>query len=410
MVKRTTYNVSFVLRKNKRLRNDEIPLVVRITLNGSRAEFNAKFSVKPESWNSKKCMVTGSSSQARKINSYIEQLKISLYDSMRDLEERGVEISAENIKNNYLGLIEHKQKTLLSLYNEHNEKMNELIGRGYAFSTLQKHLTTVEHLKTFVQKKYKSEDMLIEKVNNEFVTEFEFYLKSEKNISNNTTIKYLKNLGKIIRSALNAGYIKRNPFEGVKYHTEEVERNFLDKSEIQLLIDKKFPNKRLEQIKDVFLFCCFTGLAFADVKALTTECLYTPNENEIWIKKKRQKTKKWFHLPLLPQAKAIIDKYAHHKIREKGLLLPVPTNQKMNAYLKEIADLTGINKNLTTHCARHTFATTVTLANGVSMESVSKMLGHSSILMTKLYARVLDETIDREMKGLENKLNDFASD
>lgn len=163
-------------------------------------------------------------------------------------------------------------------------------------------------------------------------------------------------------------------------------------------------NKRLDQVRDAFLFCCFTGLAFVDVKALTTDCLYTPNENEVWINKKRQKTKKWFHVPLLPQAKRIILKYEHHKVREKGVLIPVPTNQKMNAYLKEIADLCGIKKNLTTHCARHTFATTVTLANGVSMESVSKMLGHSSILMTRQYAKILDETIGKEMIQLEDKL------
>ena len=405
MIKKSTYNVSFVLRKDKSLRNGEIPLTVRITMNGIRAEFNSKFAVKPEIWNSKKCKADGNSAYSRKINSYIDQLKISLYNSINDLEDRGVEITPENIKNNYLGLIEYKQLTLFSLYEEHNQRMNSLIGKTYAFSTLQKHLTTVEHLKSFVKSKYDSSDILIDKLNSQFIIDFEYYLKSEKDISNNTTIKYLKNLRKIVKIALNVGYLKKDPFAAVRYHQDEVERPFLDKHELERLIEKVLPNQRLGQIKDIFIFCCFTGLAFADVQALTEDCLYTTkSSDDVWIKKRRQKTKKWFHIPLLPQAKRILIKYSTHACRKKGLLLPVPTNQKMNAYLKEIADLTGINKNLTTHCARHTFATTVTLANGVSMESVSKMLGHSSILMTKQYARILDETISKEMSMLKEKL------
>lgn len=404
MVRKSTYNVCFLLRKRKPLKNGELPLAVRITLNGVRAEFMARFTIKPELWNQRKEIIEGSSSYAKKINSYIDNLKLSLYDSMKDLEDRDMDVTAENIKRNYLGLIEFKHVTLLSMYDEHNEKMKALIGKSYSYSTLQKHYTTVKHLKSYLKKYYSSSDILIDKVNRKFIIDFEFFLKSEKNISNNTTIKYLKNLGKILRIALNLGYIKRDPSNAVKYKQDEVERPFLDRKELQSLIDKKIENKRLDQIRDVFLFCCFTGLAFADVKALSPENLYSTKKNELWIKKRRQKTKKLFHIPLLLQAKKILDKYTYHEIREKGLLLPVPTNQKMNAYLKEIADIVNIQKKLTTHCARHTFATTVTLANGVSMESVSKMLGHSSVLMTKQYAKILDETIGKEMARLKDIL------
>ena len=187
-------------------------------------------------------------------------------------------------------------------------------------------------------------------------------------------------------------------------HIEDIDRPFLDEIELQTLFNKTFAVQRLEQIKDAFLFCCFTGLVFIDAKNLTQEHLFTTSSGKIWIKMQRQKTKKWSHIPLLPQAKAILDKYEKHPIRKQGFLLPFPTNQKMNAYLKEIAELCGISKNLTTHCARHTFATTVTLANHVSMESVSKMLGHSSILMTKIYARILDKSVEREMDELKNIL------
>lgn len=404
MVKKSTFNVAFILRKDKTLTSGDVPLVVRITLNGERAEFNAKVTINPEKWDSKKDIVSGSSIYAKKINSYIGTLKLSLYDAMKDLEERGMEVTAENIKNNYLGFIEFKQVTLLSLYEEHNTKMEALVGKTYSFSTLQKHLTTVAHLKDFLKREFKSEDIIFDKVNTQLLIDFEFFLKSEKNISNNTTIKYMKNLGKVVRMGLHAGYLKRDPYAAIKFHHEEVEKAFLGRSELQSLIDKKIENKRLDQVRDAFLFCCFTGLAFADVKALTIDCLYEPNKGEIWINKKRQKTKKWFHVPLLPQARSIVEKYEHHPVRDKGLLIPVPTNQKMNAYLKEIADLCDIKKNLTTHTARHTFATTITLANGVSMESVSKMLGHSSVLITKQYAKILDETIGKEMERLKDIL------
>lgn len=399
-MKKSTFNVNFLLRKNKPFSNGEVPILVRITLNGNRAEFIAKHNAKPETWNQSKCRAEGHSLHSRSLNSYLDRVYINLSNSMMDLEERGIEVTAENIKKNYLGLMEHNQKTLLLLYEEHNSKMNALIGKGYAFSTLQKHFSTIGHLKSFLKDKYKTDDINIERVDNVFLTDFEFYLKSEKNISNNTTVKYMRNLGKVIRAALSAGYIKKDPFGNIKYHIEDVDRAFLDSDELSVVYNKSFENNRLEQVKDVFLFCCFTGLAFADAKSLTKDCIFNSTQGSTWIKKQRLKTKKWSHIPLLPQAEAILEKYKNHSIRRNGYLLPVPTNQKMNAYLKEIADLCDIEKNLTTHCARHTFATTVTLANNVSMESVSKMLGHSSILMTKQYARILDKTVEKEMDGL----------
>jgi len=400
-MKKSTFNLIFLLRKNKPFNNGEVPIIVRITLNGKRAEFIAKHNAKPELWNQTKGRATGSSLFAKSLNSYLDRVYINLTDSMRDLEERGIEVTAENIKNNYLGLMEHNKITLIGLYNEHNDKMKALIDKTYSFSTLQKHYSTIGHLKSFMELKLGVEDINIEQVNHQFLTEFEFYLKSEKNISNNTTIKYMRNLGKVVRNAMSLGYLKNNPFSTIRYSFDEVDRNFLDENELRTLIEKQLDNKRLDQIKDVFLFCCFTGLAFADVKSLTLDCIYEANGNS-WIRKRRQKTGKWSHIPLLNTAKQILKKYDNLKISNKGLLLPVPTNQKMNAYLKEIADLCGINKNLTTHCARHTFATTVTLANHVSMESVSKMLGHSSILMTKQYARILDKTVEAEMENIKD--------
>lgn len=350
---KTTFKVTFILRTHKLLSNGEAQLATRITLNGERVEFNGRHSVKPELWNQKSNCAIGGSSAAKCLNKHLDHIRIKLYDSMRDLEERGIEVTAENIKNNYLGLMEHKQVTVLSLYQEHNDKMKSLIGKGYAYSTLEKHYSTIGHLKEFIPYKYKQGDLLIEKVDNIFLTEFEYFLRSEKNISNNTTVKYLKNFGKVVRIAINAGYLKKNPYATIRLRTEEIDRPFLDDTELRVLINKQFAIKRLELIKDIFVFCCFTGLAFVDIKTLVIDCLITAPNGQIWIKKQRQKTKKWSHIPLLPQAKEILDKYSVHSVRKQGYLLPVPTNQKMNAYLKEIAEICGINKNLTTHCGRH---------------------------------------------------------
>jgi site-specific recombinase XerD len=194
--------------------------------------------------------------------------------------------------------------------------------------------------------------------------------------------------------------MKRDPFATIKFHLDDVDMDFLNEKELNTLINKEFEILRMQQVKDVYLFCCFTGLAFVDVSSLKNADI-VEKDDELWIQKQRRKTKNWCHIPLLAPAKMILDKYQNHPIcQKKGLLLPVLTNQRMNSYLKEIADVTGINKNLSTHTARHTFATTVTLANQVSMEVVSKMLGHSSINMTKKYARVVDDLIKKDMQKL----------
>jgi len=242
--------------------------------------------------------------------------------------------------------------------------------------------------------------MKLQDINSMFVSNFEFYLKTTRNCCNNTTIKYIKNFKKIIRIALANGWMKADPFSNISYHLDEVDMAYLTETELKLLMNKNFELERLQQVKDVYIFCCFTGLAFVDVMNLK----YTDIEDKdgrLWIKKKRQKTKNWCAIPLLEPALILMEKYRMHpRCIAKGCVMPVITNQKMNAYLKEISDLSGIKKNLSTHTARHTFATTVTLANQVSMEVVSKMLGHSGINMTKKYARVVDDLINRDMQKL----------
>jgi len=231
-----------------------------------------------------------------------------------------------------------------------------------------------------------------------FVKDFEFYLKTSCKCCHNTATKYLKNFKKIIRIALANDWMKSDPFSNIKFHLDDVDMDFLNEQELNTMMEKEFKIERLQVVKDIYLFCCFTGLAFVDVKNLAYSDIEV-RDNRQWIKKRRQKTKNWCHVPLLPPAVRLMDKYKDHPVcRKRSCVLPVPSNQRMNAYLKEIADVCGIEKNLSTHTARHTFATTVTLANQISIEVVSKMLGHASINMTKKYARVVDDLINRDMQ------------
>jgi hypothetical protein len=329
-MEKSTFSVSYFLRKNKKYRNGSAPLLVRITYNGVRSEFTSNHNVKPEYWDQKSNRAIGQTNYSSKINKLLDHIYMSLCVSIKELEERGIEVTAENIKNNYLGLIEFKQATLLSLYTEHNTKMEALVGKTYAFSTLQKHLTTLEHLKDFLKREYKSGDIAMEKVNTQFLLDFEFFLKTEKCISNNTTIKYLKNLGKVVRVGINAGYISRDPFATIKFHHEEVETVFLDRSELQSILDKEFDIKRLDQVRDAFLFCCFTGLAFADVKALTTDCLYEPNKGEIWINKKGKTHLGYYWAYYAPLAGAVVFDYQ----KGRGAEAPRAFLDHYNGYLQ----------------------------------------------------------------------------
>lgn len=404
---RASFTVLFYIKRTKLLQDGKAPIYVRITMNGQRSEFGLQRSIEELQWNHQKGCAIGFSKEAKELNSYLDFVKTNLHLKKREMEEWGKEMSALGLKNYYLGL-DDDNKTILGIFQEHNEKCKGLENIDFAPGTVQRYVTTRSHLQDFIQSKYRKEDLRLNEVTPMFISDFEFYLKITRNCCNNSAIKYIKNFKKIIRIALANGWMKSDPFSNIKYRLDDVDMDFLTAEELETLQKKEFKIERLQQVKDSYLFCCFTGLAFIDAKNLS----YSEIENrdgKFWIKKRRQKTKNWCHVPMLEPAVQIMEKYKNHPYcRKKGLALPVLTNQKMNAYLKEIADLAGIEKNLSTHTARHTFATTVTLANQVSIEVVSKMLGHSSINMTKKYARVVDDLINRDMQKIFGKYSASA--
>jgi site-specific recombinase XerD len=293
---------------------------------------------------------------------------------------------------------------LVAIFKQHNDEIKALIGKDYAPATHIRYETSLKHTVHYLQWKYKISDIDIRKIDHEFITGYEFYLKSVCKCCQNTTSKYIKNFGKIIRICLANGWIERNPFINYKSKIIEVERVFLSIEEIEILLNKEFAMERLNQVKDIFLFSCFTGLAYADVKKLSPRNIGLGIDGERWIFINRTKTDTRSNIPILPIAATILEKYRNHpQVVMKGKLLPVLSNQKMNAYLKEIADLCGFNKELTFHIARHTFATTVTLSNGVPIESVSKMLGHKNLKTTQHYAKILDLKVSNDMQVLKAK-------
>jgi len=406
-IERNTFNQLFYIKKHRANSKGEAPIYLRLTVNKKRIEMSLHRYVPIELWDKKMGMANGNTREAKIINKYIFSVKVSMYEHFKNLREQDIYLTPTHIKNAYLGIKKKEEKiTLVKLFQEQNDDLESRIGVDYSKSTVTKYKTTLKHIKSFLRTKYKKDDINVEDINNLFVTKFESYLKVEKQIGHNTVMKYETIFKKIVRIAISNDWLKKDPFTNYKITVKSTERPFLTEDELNTLINKKFKLQRLELVKDSFLFSCFTGLAHSDLKKLTPKDIKTGTDGNKWVMINRTKTNGSSHIPVLPITAMLIKKYKNNPYCiDKGVLLPVLTNQKMNAYLKEIADLCGIDKNLTSHIARHTFATTVTLNNDVPIETVSKMLGHSSIKMTKIYAKLLDKKVGRDMEHLHAKFN-----
>ncbi|QCX38618.1 site-specific integrase [Aureibaculum algae] len=404
-----TFSLLFFPMKNKATSDGKAPIYLRITVNGKRSQLSIKRKINPEKWNYEAALAIGNSLEAKELNYYLDAIRFKLYGIQKKFLDDDKIFSALDIKNRYIGKSEN-QKMLLNIFQEHNDKVEQLIGKDFAAGTAERYRTAKKHVEDYIKLEYKCDDIPVNNVDHKFISGLEYYLKTVRNCSHNTAIKYITNFKKIVRIAYANDWIDKDPFYHWKSRLKIVDREFLTKEEIELFIEKKLHTPRLDQVRDIFIFCCFTGLSYSDVKKLTKSNLVLGIDGEMWIKTFRTKTDTPSNIPLLPTAMAIINKYKNHQeVINKEVLLPVLSNQKSNAYLKEIADLTGITKNLTTHLARHTFATTITLSNGVPIESVSKMLGHKSLKTTQHYAKILDRKVSEDMAILKSKLG-LASD
>ena len=409
---KTKVSILFYAKKAKAAVNGLIPIYTRITINGKRIELSTNRFVEMSKWSTEAGKMKGTSEEARSINNHLDLLKSQIRDAEMELTHKKIALTSETIKSKLLG-VDERARMLVPIFQDHNNKIKELVGKEYAPGTLERYNTSLKHTIEFMQWKYDISDIDITKIDHAFITDYEFWLRSVRNCANNTAVKYIKNFNKIIKICLANHWIEKNPFANYKSKVKEVERVYLTEDEIQSIMEKEFKTERLSLVRDIFLFSCFTGLAYIDVKNLTKTHISIGIDGEKWIFTHRQKTESASKIPILPVSQMIIDKYENHpQCNNEDKLLPILSNQKMNAYLKELADICNIDKELTFHIARHTFATTVTLTNGVPIESVSKMLGHKNLRTTQHYAKVLDKKVSEDMRILkdkfayqENKLN-----
>ncbi|WP_299518713.1 site-specific integrase, partial [uncultured Flavobacterium sp.] len=396
-------SILFFVKSSKATKSGLVPIYQRITINGARIELSTSKFVERSKWNASAGKIKGTNEEARLINSHLDILRSKVYETENWMINNSQDINAQTFKNKFLG-VEEKQRQLILIFEDHNKRMKELIGSTFANNTFKKYETTLSHIKEFLKVQYNLNDISIKRVDIAFINDFDFFLRHTKKCNNNSTIKYIRNFGKIIKQCYVNGWLERDPMLNYKGKVKEIERVYLAQEEIELLLNKEFKIKRLELVRDMFLFSCFTGLAYIDVYNLTNSNIIIGIDGEKWISTKRQKTESPSRIPILPVSQMIIDKYENHpQCKNEGKLLPILSNQKMNAYLKELADVCEIDKELTFHIARHTFATIVTLTNGVPIESVSKMLGHKNIRTTQHYAKVLDKKVSEDMKILKDK-------
>ena len=394
----------FHARKSKATKENLVPIYLRVTIGGQRCELTTKQLTSEEKWSAHTGKVKGTSAEAKAINSFLNTLQGKAHAIHRDIIQEGKSISIELFKDRWFGIAE-KPIMLMEVFQEHNDKMEKLVGQDYAYGTFQRYQTSLQHTRDFLIWKFKENDIDLKKLNFKFITDYEFYLKSVRKCGHNSTMKYLANFKKIVLICVKNDWLEKDPFFAYKMQKHEVDRTALTEKELSDIINKKFAADRLNQVRDIFIFCCYTGLAYADVHKLKRSEIVDGIDGGKWLLIKRQKTESRSSIPILPTAMDLLKRYEDHpQCVNKGQLLPVLSNQKMNSYLKEIADQCGIAKTITFHLARHTFATTITLSNGVPIESVSKMLGHRDLKTTQLYAKVVDKKISDDMNKLKELL------
>lgn len=403
--KKTTFSLVFFLSKSRPKKNGECPLLLKINIQGRRLSLQLQRSVHPSIWSTAKGRTNGKTVEGRVVNDYIEAILVKARQKFNELTSTHDVVTPEMLRDAILGVNTAKPNMLVALWEEHLQEMIKLIGKETTQATCQKHGAGLKHLKTFIRSKYKTNDISVKAIDNYFVSGFSTFLKTECDCSHNTTIKFLQLFKKIINVCLRNRWIQSDPFDGLSLKLKIVDRQYLNEAELNRLLQFHSPVDYMNRVKDFFVFSCFTGLAYIDLKSLKRkeiECV----ESFYWIRTKRQKTGVKTNVPLLEIPFNIINKYSNlDLLRDDDPVLPIPTNQRMNACLKELAACCGINKELTFHIARHTFATTVTMTNGVPIESVSKMLGHTNIKSTQHYAKIVDKKVGEDMAALAQKLN-----
>lgn len=410
-VQKTTFNVLFYLKKksdgkaSKIAKNALTPIMGRITVNGKPKGFSPKCKIPANMWSQSTQKVIGNSEEARCINKVLKLYRDkaeSHYNSL--FEQNDGKVTVEEVIAYLFGKFS-RTKNLIEFFDEYIQEILEprvKIG-DLTETTKERYVTTKDRLKAFLENKFNVSDIRLENIYPQFVLKFYLFIRENYKCEHNGASKYIQKLRTIILSAIGNGLMSHDPFVNYEFNWEKFDRGFLIEEEIERIMQKVFTIPRLERIRDIFLFACFTGLAYKEVKNLTKDKIVKLFDENFWIRVERSKTKTEERVPLLEIPMVLIAKYAN-EMKDSPYVFPVISNQKTNAYLKEIGDICGVNKNMTFHLARHTFATTVTLNNGVPIEALSKMLGHTNLKTTQIYARVLNSFVGEAFEALRPHL------
>ena len=398
---RSTFRILFFVRWELKKADGKVPIHTRLTLDGDKVRFNLKTEVSAKLWDPKAGKASGQTKEAIQVNRYLDSVKGQLISHYHRLAETNEVVTAAMLRDAFLGY-DAKNNTLLKVFEEFNDRQEQLIGIDIAQSTFNKYDLTFRRLQEFLKVKHKKSDILLGQIDQNFVMNFEAYLKTEYRLDTNSSEKLMRIFKRITTMCFRNGQMQRDPFCGHKLKKVKKDRGYLTKAELESIIDFTPDSKRLEKVRDIFLFCSFTGFDYSTTAALTEKQIVTDDDGNQWIETHRIKTGTPSKVKLLDIPLSIIKKYESK--RDGDFLLPVISNAKYNLYLKEVATACGIQKNITSHLARHTFATTVTLEKGVPIETVSEMLGHKHITTTQIYAKMTGNKMKEDMDRLADRL------
>lgn len=405
-MRRSTFKILFYLKRNAQKKNGLVPVMCRITINGEISQFSCKLNVQEKLWDTNLGRLSGRSVVTQEANAILDKIRIGLTRVYYETIEKGCCVTAEKVKNLFFGL-EESRKTLLSVFKQNNENYSKQVGTIKSQRSYWKYCTVYNHLKEFIKYSYNEDDLLLHEVTPVFITNFELFLRMQKGHKTNTVWSYMMPFRRVINIAVDNGWLQNNPFNNYHLSKENTKRGYLTKDEITMLINGEFKKKSYELIRDLFIFCCFSGLSWRDMYNLTTDNLKISFDGHLWITAYRQKTGTETDIRLLETAKHIIEKY--QGVAEGNKLLPVPCYANCRHGLKVIAKLCGIKKNICWHQSRHSYATTICLSNGVPIETLSKLMGHTSIRTTQIYAKIIAQKVSDDIENLSKKIEQMES-
>ncbi len=406
----STFSILFWVY-SQRAKNNLAIVYARITLNGRKLNISLKRKVDVSLWDSKKQRVSGKNPKCKELNQFLDQEQSKLFQCYQELRMEGKVLSPETIKSRYFGNPEHLF-SLEDIFEYHNNNMTSKLKHN----TSRLYITSQNYIRKFVKKEYGRKDLYMKELDYSFIIKFENFLRVvrprhyRKKLQHNAVMKHIQRLRKMVTLAFHLEWIDRDPFVKFKSYLIQKERGFLTIEELEKMENVILEIPRLKKVRDLFIFSCYTGISYADLMLLTPQNLVIGMDKKIWIVTKREKNGNQVKLPLLLKASNLVDEYKNKKVcLINNSLLPRISNQKVNSYLKEIAEICGIKKNITFHLARHTFATTVALSNGVPIETVSKILGHKKLSTTQIYAKVIERKVSEDMEDLQQKLNGMTN-